>query len=106
MLRPDDRDRVDSEPSLEQRRVQLSEIDRRLQVPSPAGLRIAKVEQGRVLAIAPAPHVVADHESDTARTVIGAERAVHLGSTAEFGIDHDSHSTAVRRGKQRKELIQ
>ena len=106
MLRTDDRDRVHSEPSLEERGVQLSEIDRRLQVPSSAGLRIAEVEQRWVFAVASALHVVADHERNAARTVIGAERAVHLRSTSELGVDHDGDPTAVRRGEQREELIQ
>ncbi len=106
MLRADDRHRIHSQPSLEDRRIELSEVDRRLQVPASAGLRVAEIQQRRVLTVGTALDVVPDHESDAAGTVVGAERAVHLGPTTELRVDHDSDPTAVCRRKHREELVQ
>lgn len=38
--------------------------------------------------------------------MVGPERAVHLGSTSELGVDHHVHALTVGRRKQREELIQ
>ena len=102
----DDRGGVDTKPALKNGCVELAEVDRRLQVATASGLGIAQVEQRRIFAVSASFHIVPDHERNAPRSVVCAERAIHVRPPAEFGIDHDIHATTVRRREQREELIQ